>query len=666
MLIFQTLQNRYRDREYRHHRDRSRDRYREHDGYRSTRRERSPRERRRSRDRDGLNDYRKRSRDRDANIRRDDSRDRARKRKEDESRELPHKPNMNGTRAEPTLTAEQKQAERQKKLEEWKRKQAAERERKQQEAQAAGGTRGLLAEIDRKSQLSAAVASPVSPQAATDPSEATAPAPYAGPFDPKAIAKKVAASNSSSTKLGALPEITKVSAPSDPKQARLKANLPSAPNGTTGMSCTSLKYRKYRHLTTSIGKAPVAPRAFGLSAKATIETEKAKPGLDFGDDEGGRKKLEKLADIADDGDVPVGNADESDGDNDDGDVDDNDDETMQDTEEMKEARRQRLEDKREERLQAQEESTVVVSTANDSNVDVAMAEPPGGVETDSVEEESDPLDAFMAGIADAPPKKSSKTTKQVKGEALFSDDEVELEAVEDDLATATTIKKGKKKDIPASVSGRNSTTSFRKNFYKVPSELDSLSEADITDIRHELGIKVKGTLPIPTPVQSFSSLGLNPATYDCIQILGYEKPTGIQSQAIPAIMSGRDVLGIASTGSGKTLAFLLPLFRHILDQRPLAGQDGPIALIMTPTRELASQITKEGRPFFKAQNLTAVTAVGGNPIKDDIAAIKRGCHLVVGTPGRLLELLSTSRLRLQRITYMVLDEADRMFDMVRE
>jgi len=85
--------------------------------------------------------------------------------------------------------------------------------------------------------------------------------------------------------------------------------------------------------------------------------------------------------------------------------------------------------------------------------------------------------------------------------------------------------------------------------------------------------------------------------------LGYERPTSIQSQAIPAVMSGRNVIGVAKTGSGKTMAFLLPMFRHIKDQRPIESLDGPIALIMTPTRELATQIYKECKAFLKALNL---------------------------------------------------------------
>lgn len=90
---------------------------------------------------------------------------------------------------------------------------------------------------------------------------------------------------------------------------------------------------------------------------------------------------------------------------------------------------------------------------------------------------------------------------------------------------------------------------------------------------------------------------------DVIKRLGYTAPTAIQAQAIPAIMSGRDVIGVAKTGSGKTIAFLLPLFRHIKDQRPLETMEGPMAIVMTPTRELAVQIHRECKPFLKVLNL---------------------------------------------------------------
>lgn len=90
---------------------------------------------------------------------------------------------------------------------------------------------------------------------------------------------------------------------------------------------------------------------------------------------------------------------------------------------------------------------------------------------------------------------------------------------------------------------------------------------------------------------------------DVIKKLNYTAPTPIQAQAIPAIMSGRDVIGVAKTGSGKTIAFLLPMFRHIKDQRPLEQMEGPVAVVMTPTRELAVQIHRECKPFLRVLGL---------------------------------------------------------------
>lgn len=147
-------------------------------------------------------------------------------------------------------------------------------------------------------------------------------------------------------------------------------------------------------------------------------------------------------------------------------------------------------------------------------------------------------------------------------------------------------------------------------------------------------------------------------------------------------MSGRDVIGVAKTGSGKTIAFLLPLFRHIKDQRPLEQMEGPMAVVMTPTRELAVQIHRECKPFLRVLNLRvsavympigllttytqAVCAYGGSPIKDQIAEMKKGAEIIVCTPGRMIDLLTANSGRvtnLKRVTYLVLDEADRMFDM---
>lgn len=131
-------------------------------------------------------------------------------------------------------------------------------------------------------------------------------------------------------------------------------------------------------------------------------------------------------------------------------------------------------------------------------------------------------------------------------------------------------------------------------------------------------------------------------------------------------MSGRDLIGIAKTGSGKTLAFLLPMFRHIMDQPPLDTGDGPIAIIMTPTRELATQIYSECQKFSKSLDLRVVAVYGGTPISEQISDLKQLPEIIVCTPGRMIDMLAANNGRvtnLRRCTYIVLDEADRMFDM---
>jgi ATP-dependent RNA helicase DDX46/PRP5 len=131
-------------------------------------------------------------------------------------------------------------------------------------------------------------------------------------------------------------------------------------------------------------------------------------------------------------------------------------------------------------------------------------------------------------------------------------------------------------------------------------------------------------------------------------------------------MSGRDVIGIAETGSGKTLAYVLPMLRHIRDQRPLEEGEGMIGLIMVPTRELATQVFKETSMFAKAIGLRVVCVHGGTNIQGQLSELKRGAEIVVCTPGRMIDVLTTSGgkiTNLKRVSYVVLDEADRMLDM---
>lgn len=183
--------------------------------------------------------------------------------------------------------------------------------------------------------------------------------------------------------------------------------------------------------------------------------------------------------------------------------------------------------------------------------------------------------------------------------------------------------------------------------------------------RNELEIKIRGK-NCPRPLQKWSQCGFSVRMLQLIKKHGYTEPFAIQRQALPAIMSGRDVIGIAKTGSGKTLAFLLPMFRHILHQPPLKEGEGPIGLIMAPARELAQQIYVEAKRFAKGLGIRATAVYGGSSVSEQIGNLKRGSDIVICTPGRMIDILCMSAgkmVSLQRVTYVVLDEADRMFDM---
>ena len=125
-------------------------------------------------------------------------------------------------------------------------------------------------------------------------------------------------------------------------------------------------------------------------------------------------------------------------------------------------------------------------------------------------------------------------------------------------------------------------------------------------------------------------------------------------EAIPSIMSGRDIIGIAETGSGKTLAYVLPMLRHVLDQKPLEEGDGPIVLILVPTRELAVQIYQEVRNFTKFFKIDISCVYGGTAIGTQIGELKRGREIVVATPGRLIEILCLSNGKITNLQRVIL------------
>ncbi|KAF1326309.1 Dead-box atp-dependent RNA helicase 42, partial [Globisporangium splendens] len=223
----------------------------------------------------------------------------------------------------------------------------------------------------------------------------------------------------------------------------------------------------------------------------------------------------------------------------------------------------------------------------------------------------------------------------------------------------------KKKEIKAVDHSQIEYIPFQKKFYVVPKEIKDMSEAEVEAMRNEDEIKIRGK-NCPRPLRKWTQCGFSVRMLQLIQKHGYTEPFAIQRQALPAIMSGRDVIGIAKTGSGKTLAFLLPMFRHILYQPPLQEGEGPIGLIMAPARELVQQIYLEAKKFAKGLGMRATAVYGGSSVSEQIGNLKRGSDIVICTPGRMIDILTMSAgkmVSLQRVTYVVLDEADRMFDM---
>ncbi|KAH0595864.1 hypothetical protein MHUMG1_06413 [Metarhizium humberi] len=713
-------QNRYRDRGGRD-RDRARDRdsyrrrersvdRRDDDYYRGGTRDHRDRDRRRSRER--FNDRprsparrRNRSRDDDRDHRRrPDSRDGGRGRREgtadtytrgsrpdSRSRKTPladsAKPGPDQAKnkvATPQSDADKK-AERLAKLEAWKKKKESESQ-KQKEVNPSQ-TRSLLAEMDMKAMgLSSSAASPgvssvASPGTMNESGSASPAVPYAGKFDPKTIAKKSAASRTHDTSKSVLGSL-------DVQQEQLAAPVKQKTVG----ECQSFRTCNGLSLVANSGrKASALPAnrvktsAFGFG-KSHADADKlpTKRKLDLDEEDTTKRTLTKLPALPmETDDTPYADQDEdddSDGDN----FAENEEEAAAAARAAHERRQQAEnqaepqpgepmeEDTKEDNAQVDAEPNGVRDT-NGAVVEEEEKEaaPEQSMDVDEEDEDVDPLDAFMADLKQTetkgPVKPIIAAKKAQEPEAYFSDDEYNFDSEQkgdpDILAIAN---KRKKKDIPTVDYSKIDLVPVRKNFWVEPAELSALTEEELADLRLELdGIKVNGK-DVPKPVQKWAQCGLTRQTLDVIDNLGYEKPTTIQMQAIPTLMSGRDVVGVAKTGSGKTVAFLLPMFRHIMDQPPIKDTDGPVGLIMTPTRELATQIHRDCKPFLKSMGLRAVCAYGGAPIRDQIAELKRGAEIIVCTPGRMIDLLAANQGRvtnLRRVTYVVLDEADRMFDM---
>jgi len=203
---------------------------------------------------------------------------------------------------------------------------------------------------------------------------------------------------------------------------------------------------------------------------------------------------------------------------------------------------------------------------------------------------------------------------------------------------------------------------FNKTLYLEHGDISALTPQKVFELRVALDIRIFGQ-NVPKPVTSFAHFPFDKTLINRILKSEFEKPTPIQSQAIPAALQGRDVLGLAKTGSGKTAAYLWPCLHHILNQNELVDDEGPIALIVVPTRELAIQVYQQSIFYFKPYNINVVCAYGGGSKYEQTKALEQSVELVVCTPGRIIDLIKSGATNFLRTTFLVFDEVDRMFDL---
>eukprot|EP00928_Gymnodinium_smaydae_P014681 TRINITY_DN15403_c0_g1_i1.p1 TRINITY_DN15403_c0_g1~~TRINITY_DN15403_c0_g1_i1.p1 ORF type:complete len:606 (+),score=101.31 TRINITY_DN15403_c0_g1_i1:71-1819(+) len=208
-----------------------------------------------------------------------------------------------------------------------------------------------------------------------------------------------------------------------------------------------------------------------------------------------------------------------------------------------------------------------------------------------------------------------------------------------------------------------SLVGIKKNFYAEHPEVAALAPQQVDALMKEMSATIQGAQPHPKPVRSFDHIDLPQETLRTIEAAGFAAPSPIQSLGWPTALSGRDMVGIAQTGSGKTLAYLLPALVHIAAQPPLRPGDGPIGLVIAPTRELAMQIQAEAIKFTNSSGIRNTAVFGGVSRYGQASDLRRGVELVIATPGRLLDFLESGVTNLKRVTYLCLDEADRMLDM---
>eukprot|EP00392_Amoebophrya_sp_AT5.2_P011298 g11373.t1 len=224
-----------------------------------------------------------------------------------------------------------------------------------------------------------------------------------------------------------------------------------------------------------------------------------------------------------------------------------------------------------------------------------------------------------------------------------------------------------RKELPRVDHNKIEYVKLEKDLYHPVKEIQAMKPHEVDNLRKvHNDIKLNGKEPHPKPVKTFYQCGFSQELLTQLEKREIELPFPIQMQAIPCLLSGRDVIALAPTGSGKTLAYMLPMMKHIQAQEPVKyGVEGPIGLVLAPTRELATQIFSEAKKVGAPIGVSVCAAIGGQPVGQQLGPIRRGCDVIVGTPGRMVDIFSLSNgniSNLKRVSYVVVDEADRMLD----
>ncbi len=268
---------------------------------------------------------------------------------------------------------------------------------------------------------------------------------------------------------------------------------------------------------------------------------------------------------------------------------------------------------------------------------------------------------FLLALGD---KRMSEVREAERANADISDNEKRLrERQREDAAKAM------RKSQATALTAYDEAASRAIGFHWSEKPLDMMTERDWRIFREDFDIRVQGGQAV-APLRNWTEAAFPESIMRAINSLGYKSPSPIQRQAIPVGLARRDIMGIAETGSGKTCAFLVPLLCYILSlpsaqtKQQAVAENGPLGVIMAPTRELAQQIDEEAAKLSRFTNfIESFCVVGGQDIEVQGVRLRKGVHIVVGTPGRLVDCLASNYLVLNQCTYIVLDEADRMVDM---